>query len=48
MKSPALKQTFDNAGIVALPGTPASFALFIGGEIDKYERIISAARITLD
>ena len=48
LKSPALKQTFDTAGIVALPGTPASFALFIGGEIDKYERIISAARITLD
>ena len=43
-----MTQAFETSGIVALPGTPASFSLFLGGEIDKYERIISAARITLD
>lgn len=48
LKSSTVAQAFEASGIVALPGTPASFALFIGGEIDKYERIISAARITLD
>lgn len=48
LKSPTVTQAFDTGGIVALPGTPASFSLFIGGEIDKYERIVSAARITLD
>ena len=48
LKSPTVTQAFETSGIVALPGTPASFSLFLGGEIDKYERIISAARITLD
>ena len=48
LKSPTVAQAFEAAGIVALPGTPAQFTVFIAGEIDKYERIISAARITLD
>ncbi len=48
LKAPAVAQAFEAGGIVALPGGPERFAAFIGSEIDKYERIISAARITLD
>lgn len=48
LKAPTVAQAFETSGIVALPGTPASFSIFLGSEIDKYERIISAARITLD
>lgn len=33
---------------VAMPGTPASFAAFIGTETDRYRRVIEAARIRLD
>ena len=48
LQAPAVVQAFQDGGIASLAGTPAHFATFIRGEIDKYAQVIRQARITAD
>jgi tripartite-type tricarboxylate transporter receptor subunit TctC len=45
IKGPDLRERFVNDGLDPVGGSPESFAAFIRTEIDKYAKVISAARI---
>jgi tripartite-type tricarboxylate transporter receptor subunit TctC len=45
IKSAEVRERFVNEGLEAVGGSPESFAAFVRDEIDKYSKVIKAARI---
>jgi tripartite-type tricarboxylate transporter receptor subunit TctC len=48
LESAVVRERFKLHGVVPEPGSPDEFARFLRGEIERWEQVIKAAKITLD